>query len=185
MSGRKLRIMAFDPGSVTAGVAFFSLDYHTLDIVDLDTTLYNMRSTYKEKENVDPLTVRIIDLYKRTLRDIAEFKPDYIAIENGFMDHRKPSAFGPLMKSITAIELAVTNIDQTVKIFKFSPKYIKRVTTSFGTAGKSGMMEGIKVIPEINEKVDVCAISEHEIDSLGVGYTLIKHFERYHHLLLL
>lgn len=179
------RIMAFDPGTVTIGVAYYDIDATTLEIIDVDTALYDLSVAYVEHDLVEPLHARLAQLYNRVVKDMREFDPKFVAIENGFANRHRPGAFGPISKSINVLELAVTHSGIRGVTFKFAPKYIKKITSGHGAAFKNDMFIGVKGIPEIAEKVDVTFISEHEVDALAIGYTMLGHLRTNHHLLLL
>lgn len=180
----EIRIISFDPGTTTIGVSFFTINATSLEIIDIYTTLYDLSVTYVEDDSIEPLLSRLQELYSRVLNDVIEFKPSFASIENSFINRLRPGAFGPLSKSIGIIELAIIKAGVCCKIFKFAPKYIKKITTMNGTADKDSVLFGVRGIDEISSKVDLPLLSEHEVDSLATGYTLIKYLRENHHLLI-
>jgi len=180
-----INILAIDPGTTTIGVSIFKINVITLEIVDIETILVDTSVRLNSYELTTDLLLRLERLYNRVIELIEYYNPYIVSLENGFINRLRPAAYGPLSQSIMAIELAVLNTNKFIKIFKFAPKTIKKVTTSAGTAGKNDMLAGLKTIPEINRLIDPDLISEHEVDSVGVNYTMLQYLRENPLLLLI
>jgi len=175
MNNNTINILAIDPGTTTIGVSIFTINVIDYSIVAIETILVDTSIRLVSSDTASDLLLRLERLYHRVVELINYYKPYIVSLENGFINRLRPAAYGPLSQSIMAIELAVRNTNPYIKIFKFAPKTIKKVTTTAGTAGKNDMLAGIKTIPEISNKINPDLISEHEVDSLGVNYTMLEY----------
>ena len=60
-----------------------------------------------------------------------------------------------------------------IKIYKYPPKLIKYHIGAKGNADKDMMLAKVATIPEITKFINPYTVSEHEIDSLAIGYITI------------
>lgn len=176
--------VAIDPGTSTIGVSVFTINASDLSIVNIETILINTTILFQEVDLVQDLLIRLSTLHERIKEIISFYNPMMVAIENAFAFKMRPGAYGPLSQSIMAIELAVLYVDPNIRIFKFSPKTIKKIATEGGAANKDDVLAGISNIPEVINKINPYLLSEHEVDSLAINYTLLDYI-RYNRVILL
>lgn len=176
--------VAIDPGTSTIGVSIFTISAIDLSIVNIETILIDTTLRFNEVDLVSDLLIRLNKLHERIKEIIRYYNPLMVAIENGFINKLRPAAYGPLSQSIMAIELAVLYTNPNIRIFKFAPKTIKKVSTEGGAANKDDVLLGISSIPEIINKINPALLSEHEVDSIAVNYTLLD-YVRYNRCILL
>ncbi len=178
------KTIAIDPGTSTIGVSIFTINAIDLSIVDIETVLIDTTIRFQEVDLVQDLLIRLNTLHERIKELIIYHRPILVGIEAGFINKLRPAAYGPLSQSIMAIELATLYIDPNIRIFKFSPKTIKMVATKGGAANKDDVLSGISNISEIVNKINPYLLSEHEVDSLAINYTLLDYI-RYNQVILL
>ena len=178
------KTIAIDPGTSTIGVSIFTINAIDLSIVDIETVLIDLNIGFIEIDLVDNLLNRLYRLNLRVKELIEYYQPKLVSIEASFYFKLRPAAYGPLSQSIMAIELATLYIDPNIRIFKFSPKTIKMIATKGGAANKDDVLSGIANIPEIVNKINPYLLSEHEVDSLAINYTLLDYI-RYNQVILL
>lgn len=177
-------IMAFDPGTTTIGVSIYRINAHDLSIMDIETTLIDLNIGFIEIDLVDNLLNRLYRLNLRVKELIHYYQPKLVGIEASFYFKMRPMAYGPLSQSIMAIELAIQYVNPNIRIFKFPPKTIKKIATDVGSADKDDVLSGIANIQEIANKINPYLLSEHEVDSLAINYTLLDYI-RYNQVILL
>ena len=178
-------MVAIDPGTSTVGVSIYTINAVDLSIVAIETILIDTTIRFRERDLVKDVLVRLQTLHFRTMEIIEHYKPKIVSIEAAFLFRLRPAAYGPLSQSIMAIELAVYNVNPLTPIWKFAPKTIKKVTTSGGAADKNDMLEGVLLLDEITAHVNPNLISEHEVDALGINYTMLQHLRENQALLLM
>jgi len=170
-----VNILAIDPGTTTVGVSVFTINVITFELLNVETILIDTSIRFEPRDLTKDLLIRLNTLYNRMKELIAYYDPHLVSVENGFINRLRPAAYGPLSQSIMAIELAAMDVNPFIKIFKFAPKTIKKVTTAGGAAGKVDMLVGVKNINEITRYINPDLISEHEVDSIAVNYTMLQY----------
>ena len=108
-----------------------------------------------------------------------EYKPLALGIETSFLNMRFPKAVIQLSQYLAVITNTTKSIVSDIKIFRYSPKYIKNNIGAGGDAKKDDMTSAIKKIPEVNDKIKIETLTEHEIDSLAIGYVVLKEIRSY------
>ena len=78
---------------------------------------------------MEDLLIRLNTLHERIKELIIYHRPILVGIEAAFSFKMRPGAYGPLSQSIMAIELAIEYVNPNIRIFKFAPKLIKKITT--------------------------------------------------------
>jgi len=178
-------MLAIDPGTTTIGVSIFTIDATNLTIVTIETILIDISIGFKEDILNTNLVSRLNILYNRIKEIVTYYKPKIVSLEAGFINRLMPAAYGPLSQSIMAVELAALEVNPYIKLFKFAPKTIKKVTTKIGSANKDDVLFGVNGIPEITNLINPNLISEHEVDSIAVNYTMLEYLRENSIILLM
>lgn len=121
--------------------------------------------------------MRITDVIMGLIEHFGE--PEYIVFEAPFYARRSPNAYGSLLEVIDSVKYVV-GIPLSIPIALFEPSVIKKCFAKHGGTKKLGMQEALlERIEEgtviLGETVTLAGISEHEIDSAGIGYTLYNY----------
>lgn len=178
------KTVAIDPGTSTIGVSIFTINAIDLSIMKIETVLVDTTIRFQEVDLVQDLLIRLNRLHERIKEIIYYHQPVIVSIENNFYFKLRPAAYGPLSQSIMAIELAILSVNPNIRIFKFAPKLIKKIATDGGAANKDDVLAGISNIPEIINNINPYLLSEHEVDSIAINYTLLDYI-RYNQVILL
>ncbi len=178
------KTVAIDPGTSTIGVSIFTINAIDLSIMNIETVLVDTTIRFQEVDLIQDLLIRLNRLHERIKEIIYYHNPIIVSIEAGFINKRRPAAYGPLSQSIMAIELAVSYVNPNIRIFKFAPKLIKKIATDGGAANKDDVLAGVSNIPEIINNINPYLLSEHEVDSIAINYTLLDYI-RYNQVILL
>lgn len=168
-----INIIGVDPGKNT-GVSIYTVSVPDLKIVSIFTykiVLSNGDVTDNSEVN---LIKRLNTLYSNISNLMQNVKPYVVAMEAAFMNKRFATAVIHLSQYISAIQLAVRHNNPWVPIVKYPPKSVKFLFGAGGSADKDDMSGQIKKIHEIANMIDIDSLSEHEIDSLAIGYIAIN-----------
>ena len=166
-----IKILAIDPGGNT-GVSVYTITVPSLTIVNIETFFIDL--TYYDKENgYERLKNKLLGLEKTILSLIEFYQPHILAIEDTFVNNRFPKSAIYLSQYIATIELTVMRHNRFISIFKYAPKLIKKYMTGKGNADKDEMLAALLKNNEILPFVNTNTLTEHEIDSLAIGYLAI------------
>ena len=167
-----INIMSIDPGT-NMGISIISVSVPDLKIQGITTSSIDLSTLTTPNELQDNLLLRTqkIQIIIRNIMDT--YHPRVLAMEAAFVNVRFPRSVIYLSHYISAINLTITEADPFIKIFNYPPKKVK-ATVSGGTATKEDMMSAVSAIKEITSCIDPTKLTEHEVDSIAIGYTYIK-----------
>jgi Holliday junction resolvasome RuvABC endonuclease subunit len=157
-------IIGVDPGTNYCGVAVLTLN-DNFDIVkikpiliDLSTARYNLKND---------LFKRLNNLYATAFDIFNVHKPIALAIEAGFINRLRPAAYGPISKSIYAVEKAFFDSTGLTNITEYPPSVVKQYIHGNWIADKEQMKEAVlKMFPYLPDD-----LTEHEYDAIAIGTT--------------
>jgi Holliday junction resolvasome RuvABC endonuclease subunit len=166
--------MGVDPGTNYCGVAIFDIDDKTFKIKSLENMLVNLTKPKYDIENSNLLFPRLNILYKTFTNIYKDYDIYWLAIEAAFINRLRPAAYGPIVTSIYCIKKAFLDSYNLNNIVEYPPTVVKQSISEYGQATKDGMYDAVNGILELKHLFNIDKISEHEIDAIGMGYTLIK-----------
>ena len=174
-----IKILAFDPAMGVTGWSVLTTDL--FNPIDCTVTKFG---SIKPAAVVSKVAFRDeVELYGRStvslgyLREqvallIEEHKPDYIAVEDTYLDPHRPTAYASLLQWICAVKL-ICREKYKKPLFLISTKTAKHAVTGKGSSGKLAIQEAILTNPNIKfrQKVDATSteLTEHVADSIAVG----------------
>lgn len=171
-----INIIGLDPGN-NLGVSVIEVDSSDLTIKNILTRRYILD---KHVGNEPLLKWNLIENIISSL--LSDFNPYIVAMESAFLNVRYPKAIITLGAYTTILELTISKYLNSNRIFKYPPKYIKKILGT-GNADKVDMMKNVSSIKELNNKIDVTIISEHEIDATAIAYTALLEVRKYPYVL--
>jgi len=177
MSQETFNIVSIDPGN-NIGISIMTIGLPNYDILSIDTTLVVLENKISKNSN-DKILDRLNILNKVVADLIRIYNPVAFAVEAAFMNVRFPKAVMQLSQYVAIIDHTIQVTDPFIKVFKYPPKYIKARTAGSGNADKDGMLIGLSKIAEINTKIDLKKISEHEVDAIAIGHTALQEIRDY------
>ncbi len=177
-----INIVAIDPGSNT-GVSVYSLDPNTLTILNVETFLFTLDNYIVVDDKEDRMLEKLLMLNSICEWLSTTYQPVALMAEAAFLNVRFPKAVMHLSQYIATIELSFKRLNPRLKIFRYPPKYIKKVVGATGSADKDLMTKTVNSISEITNFVNPLVVSEHEVDALAIGYVGIGELKTYPHLL--
>lgn len=174
-----INIISIDPGN-NLGVSIYKLDAYTLEIVGIETRLRVLEKQVKPDEDEDyKLLNKLSYLSNFIKRLIEEFEPVAIGIETAFLNMKFPKAVINLSQYVSTIEMTAYKENKHIKFFRYKPKFIKKGIEAGGDAKKEDMTKAVLKIKDITKFVKPDLLSEHEVDSLAIGYILIKELREF------
>jgi len=177
-------IIAIDPGN-NVGVTIYTLNDTTYDIVNIVTTTVTLSNRVAVDNKTSSIMLeRIHYLNEYFYKLLEEYEPLVVVSEAAFLNSRFPKAVMQLSQYIASVELAIRKFDKHIKLLRYPPKLIKKNIGATGNADKEAMLKCVKTIKNITKFIDVETVSEHEIDSLAIGYVCIDELKNYPDMLL-
>jgi Holliday junction resolvasome RuvABC endonuclease subunit len=179
------RLIGIDPGLNFTGVAIYDIDYSTGVILRIEAfTLNNDRLKDLTGFDPDQVTERTIKLYKlkQAIQYVLrEFNPSYVVCEAPFYNRFMPMAYGALMEVVCLVQSSVLEWNSNIGFHTVPPLSVKKM---IGTkAVKNDTLKGKDLVKTAVGNVKVImdvlvtplqTLSEHAIDAIAVGYTLIN-----------
>lgn len=177
-------IIAVDPGD-NIGISIYTLNDINYNIVNITTTTITLSNRVSVDNKINSIMIdRIHYLNKYFFKLLKEYKPLVVVSEAAFLNSRFPKAVMILSQYIASIELAIRKYNKNIKLIRYPPKFIKKKIGATGNADKNDMLKCVKTIKNIIKFIDVEQVSEHEIDSLAIGYVCIEELREYPDILL-
>lgn len=170
-------ILSFDPGN-NLGVSILSVDVETLNIINIETRTIVL-DTYIDNNVIDKSLHKLNFLNSVVISLLDSYKPVAVGMETAFLNVRFPKAVTTLSQLTGVIDLTVLQHNNFIKMFKFAPKYIKAIASGKGTSDKDGMLSAATNNKEISSLIDLSYLTEHEIDSIMIGYTALLEIRKY------
>ncbi len=163
-------IMSVDPGTNT-GISFMTVNLPELDIVHIET--YNINLELFDKNYGNNRVQRLHKLHVYITDLVRLFTPTVLAVEGAFLNSKFPKAVMYLSQYIATIENAVYGFNPEISLFKYPPRFIKSRIGATGSADKDKMLETIISVSEINDLLGDQFLTEHQVDSIAIGYTFL------------
>ena len=175
-------VMSVDPGNNT-GITMFKVSIPDFKILDIDT--HNIILDHFDNNLVvNGKILNRLNALKTIITKITyDYQPTLVAFEAAFLNMKFPKAVIQLSQYIAVMESAVLTVSKKIKILRYPPlKVKKQLQTS--NVSKLSMYEAVKAIPELNSKIKIKELTEHQIDSIAIGYTLILELRTYPYYIL-
>lgn len=178
-------IIAIDPGVTHCGISIMEkLECGTVKLLHrenvrgartLKTERLKVIETQQGKRTAK--IMRITDTISGLMETFGE--PEYIVFEAPFYSRFSPNAFASLLEVLDSVRYVLA-IPMEIPIALFEPSVIKKCFAEHGGAKKDGMLEALHKRLEdktllLDTDVDLTDISEHEVDSTGIGYTFFNY----------
>jgi Holliday junction resolvasome RuvABC endonuclease subunit len=175
-----------DPSITNVGVAYQLFKFNrvifksTVKFVELyrPTLQVNRKehlTTYPFDQSIqDDQILRSMMIYERIRSHLCAFSPNALVAEAGFVNIKFAGALCPLLRVAQSLNIAAR--DQLTPCTEYAPKKVKMCFHGSGNADKdmmkSALLDAIsreQIILDCGKSVD--ELSEHEIDSIAIGYT--------------
>ena len=132
-------ILGIDPGLATLGYGVIESDAGRLKLIQYGTL------TTPAKQPT-PMRLRSIFEGMNSLMDI--YQPDEVAFEELFFGHNMTTA---MMVSAARGAAIITAVEQTEKLYEYTPMQIKLALTGSGSADKKAVQQMVKLLLQMKE----------------------------------
>ena len=172
-------IISIDPGN-NLGISIYTIDDEDYKVVSVET-IFIILNNYgsEEGDGYDKINSKLSYLKKFMTEIMNEYKPLALGLETSFLNMRFPKAVIQLSQYLAIIENVSREVYSGIKIFRYSPKAIKSKIEAGGDAKKDDMTTAVSKIEELKGKIKLDKLTEHEIDSLAIGYVMLKEIRQF------
>lgn len=182
-----VRIMSFDPGTDTLGLAVSDANFATgqVSVIHAETfkasKYVNLHDEYQlTQETYGDRQARLQSHHDRVLMHMEHWLPHIVVSESPFMGMRA-QAFEALVECVNTLRWATYHFNPTVPLEVISPMSAKKVV---GASGRGKDKHDVKdcIVSLMNQHyltyqgmVPFDNLDEHSIDAITVGYAMV-HF---------
>jgi crossover junction endodeoxyribonuclease RuvC len=134
-------IIGIDPGYAITGYGILRSENHKLAVLD-----YGVIST----KSTMPFEKRLLMIAERLESLCAQYRPDYMAVEELFFSRNTTTAMGTAHARGVAI---LTGAKAGIGVYEYTPLQVKLAVTGYGKADKKQVDYMVKLLLKINEEI--------------------------------
>ena len=171
---RKGYTLSLDPGIAFTGISINDTS-EGFRVVETHIVKNNRAFTPEEKvieKSQGPRAVKLLAIINKFKSLLEDFNIEMIVIEAPFYNALTPQAYGSLLEVVFGLKYSVL-VPMDLKYRLIEPTLVKKLFTSHGMAKKEMMKQFLisKIATgEIKMDKPVESLTEHEIDSIAIGY---------------
>lgn len=170
-------IISCDPGVANFGLSVID-NKEEYRVLETYLVKNNRKFTDEEKEIelvYGARTVKVLAVINKLKEVLTRYTIDSIVVEAPFYNTLTPMAFSSLVEVISVLKYNIA-VENNIKFYSIEPLLVKKLFTKHHLASKQAIKEFLisKVNDKIiilDDKIDITQLSEHEIDSIAVGYS--------------
>jgi hypothetical protein len=173
------RILSFDPGSYSLGMAVQRLNVETMTLTVLHAETFKV-DRYIDKESFECVvhserTARLNAISRYVIQCCETWGPASCAIELPYMGSMA-SAYGSLKEVVLTLRNAFITWNPSRSPFFYEPSVIKKAANVSGKSGdKTLMTNAIKTSTIIDlGDINLDTLDEHTIDAILIGHAHLK-----------
>ena len=173
-SKKKGYMLSLDPGIAFTGISIIDTS-EGFRVVETHIVKNNRAFTPEEKvieKSQGPRAVKLLAIINKFKSLLEDFNIEMIVIEAPFYNALTPQAYGSLLEVVFGLKYSVL-VPMDLKYRLIEPTLVKKLFTSHGMAKKEMMKQFLisKIATgEIKMDKPVESLTEHEIDSIAIGY---------------
>lgn len=173
-SEKKGYMLSLDPGIAFTGISINDTS-EGFRVVETHIVKNNRAFTPEEKvieKSQGPRAVKLLAIINKFKSLLERFNIEMIVIEAPFYNALTPQAYGSLLEVVFGLKYSVL-VPMDLKYQLIEPTLVKKLFTSHGMAKKEMMKQFLisKIATgEIKMDKPVESLTEHEIDSIAIGY---------------
>lgn len=166
--------LSLDPGIAFTGISINDTS-EGFRVVETHIVKNNRAFTPEEKvieKSQGPRAVKLLAIINKFKSLLERFNIEMIVIEAPFYNALTPQAYGSLLEVVFGLKYSVL-VPMDLKYRLIEPTLVKKLFTSHGMAKKEMMKQFLisKIATgEIKMDKPVESLTEHEIDSIAIGY---------------
>jgi Holliday junction resolvasome RuvABC endonuclease subunit len=178
-----INILTIDPGN-NIGVSIITVDVRDFSIVNIETRLYVLENLIPVMDdNFNKLLYKLSVIQDIVTDLYVAYNPIALGVETSFLNTRFPKAVLQLSQYVAVIEHTMYTLNTRIKMFRYMPRYIKRILGAGGSADKDDMMVTMSAIDELTNHINPYILSEHEVDAIAIGYTVLMEIREFPYIL--
>ena len=163
-------IIGIDPGTNT-GIAVYTIDTN-FNILNIDTYTILLNNYVNEDNTVlGKDSERYLVLGNLIEELLEKYNPIAIALESAFINKKFMGSGMKVMGYISVILYVIKKFNPNILLCKLAPKSVKKKAGD-ATANKDKMKELVN--ETILQYIDIEKESEHSIDAISIGYSLLN-----------
>lgn len=173
-SKKKGYTLSLDPGIAFTGISINDTS-EGFRVVETHIVKNNRAFTPEEKvieKSQGPRAVKLLAIINKFKSLLESFNIEMIVIEAPFYNALTPQAYGSLLEVVFGLKYSVL-VPMDLKYRLIEPTLVKKLFTSHGMAKKEMMKQFLTskiATGEIKMDKPVESLTEHEIDSIAIGY---------------
>lgn len=173
-SKKKGYTLSLDPGIAFTGISINDTS-EGFRVVETHIVKNNRAFTPEEKvveKSQGPRAVKLLAIINKFKSLLERFNIEMTVIEAPFYNALTPQAYGSLLEVVFGLKYSVL-VPMDLKYRLIEPTLVKKLFTSHGMAKKEMMKQFLisKIATgEIKMDKPVESLTEHEIDSIAIGY---------------
>ena len=173
-SKKKGYVLSLDPGIAFTGISINDTS-EGFRVVETHIVKNNRAFTPEEKvieKSQGPRAVKLLAIINKFKSLLERFNIEMTVIEAPFYNALTPQAYGSLLEVVFGLKYSVL-VPMDLKYRLIEPTLVKKLFTSHGMAKKEMMKQFLisKIATgEIKMDKPVESLTEHEIDSIAIGY---------------
>lgn len=173
-------IVGIDPGTDTLGYAKIAVSVPDLNIVNTEAFTLSGSKLMNDETWIESLhgarLMRLRALESKLIRLLRSDLPLVVAAEAPFYSRRQPTAYGPLIETISMLRNAVMRFDRWTPLTFNEPRVIKQAVGVVGKIPKGKAKEVVRdrvlVLKELKYcgNIPIHRLDEHSIDAIAIAY---------------
>ena len=169
-----VKVLAFDAGMQVTGYAVIERKNGTYVVSrfgSIKASAQVSRVLYKDRvEEFGKSTIALSYLNEQIEILMNEIRPDFVVVEDAYLNPRIPQAYQSLIQWICAVKIMLYKTFGKA-LHRLPTKIAKRAAFGSGSAEKENVMDAILTREDIDfkQKKQSVQISEHEADAIAVG----------------
>ena len=175
------RILTLDPGLTHTGWALLQASLNNDTVVVLKIGEFHPGPTVEKKsyrdevEKFDKRTISLAYLREQLTKLLLDLRPDEVCAEDIFINPHRPAAYGALAMHQCVTKMVCYDVVKK-HLITIPTKIAKAALTKSGSSDKLTVQQCVASNMDIRFKNedDLNHMTEHEADSIAVGYALAK-----------
>lgn len=180
---RYRNILSIDPGTLTMGICVLQLDLHTLKFSFATTETLRLDKEVKRNARLENIsdhlgntTARLLAIEEILPRILTKYNIRDIVAEDAY-SAINVSTYATLIECQVAIRKGLLKVSPELVLNLVKPSAAKKnVGVKGNSSDKSEVRAAVKerLLPYLDESINIDTISEHECDAIIIGYFYLK-----------
>jgi crossover junction endodeoxyribonuclease RuvC len=158
----KTRVLAVDPGYNRLGIAVLEKNNNCLNLL-----FSNCFEIPRKSHNAE----RLFLVKKEIDKTMDEFSPDWLAIEDIFLNKNKKTVI--MVAQARGVVLALS-AEKQIPVYEINPLRVKVAVTGYGRSPKNDVFNMVKKLIDLPNR----KMLDDEIDAIAIGITFLVEYRK-------